>query len=84
MYVASMLIGLPFKWIFALCWSSIVAWVWMAIRILKDPDSIDRSFDEYFSRDREDICRNGIVLRLLVLFAQAHITKLQGRFGSEP
>ncbi|HXI73183.1 MAG TPA: hypothetical protein VNN22_22830 [Verrucomicrobiae bacterium] len=77
-------VGLPFKWIFALCWSSIVAWVWMTIRILKDPYSTNRSFDEYFYQDREDICCNGIVLRLLVLFAQEHITKLRGRFESEP
>jgi len=39
--------------------SSIVTRVWMAVRILKDPNISGKIFDEYFYQDREDICRNG-------------------------
>jgi len=82
-YMASILIELPFKWTFALCWSSIVTWVWMVIRILKDPYSTGKTFDEYFTgivRIFAAMERNS---PLLVLFAQAHM-KLRGRFESEP
>jgi len=38
--------------------SSVVTWVWMAVRILKDPNFTGKTFDDYFYQDREDICRN--------------------------
>ena len=36
-----------------------VAIVWMAIRILKDPYSTDKTFDEQFYLDRYDLRRGG-------------------------
>lgn len=57
-YVMSILFGLPLGWIFGLLLSSMVATVWMVIRILKDPYSTDKTFDEYFYQDRPDIRRN--------------------------
>ena len=59
MYLMSILFGLPVGWIFGLLLSSMVATVWMVIRILKDPYSTDKTFDEYFYRDRPDLRRNG-------------------------
>jgi len=48
-----------FVWILGLLFCSMVATVWMAIRILKDPYSTVKSFDDYFCQDREDIRRVG-------------------------
>jgi hypothetical protein len=58
-YLMSILFGLPLGWILGLLLSSMVAAVWMVIRILKDPYSTDKVFDEYFYQDRPDIRRNG-------------------------
>ena len=57
-YMISVLIELPFKWILSLCLSSIVALFWMVIRLLKDQYSADKTFDECFYQDREDIRRS--------------------------
>jgi hypothetical protein len=59
MYMMSVLFGLPPGWIFGLLLSSMVATVWMVIRILKDPYATDKTFDEYFYQDRPDLRRNG-------------------------
>lgn len=58
-YMISILIELPISWILVLCLLSMVASVWMVIRILKDPYSTDKTFDEFFYQDREDIRRYG-------------------------
>jgi hypothetical protein len=58
-YVMSLLFGLPFVWILGLLFSSMVATVWMVLRILKDPYSTDKTFDLYFYQDRPDLRRNG-------------------------
>lgn len=58
-YMMSILFELPIQWVFGLLLLSLVATVWMVIRILKDPYSTDKTFDEYFYQDREDIRRNG-------------------------
>ena len=58
-YMMSVLFELPVQWISGLFLSSMAATVWMVIRILKDPYSTDKTFDEYFYQDREDIRRNG-------------------------
>ena len=59
LYLMSILCGLPVTWIFSLLMLSMAATVWMVIRILKDPYSTDKTFDDYFYQDREDIRRNG-------------------------
>jgi len=58
-YLLSILADAPVQWIFGLCFLAMVGIVWMAIRILKDSYSTDKTFDEYFYMDREDIRRNG-------------------------
>jgi hypothetical protein len=49
-YMMSILFGLSLGWILGLLLSSMVATVWMVIRILKDPYTTDKTFDEYFTR----------------------------------
>jgi hypothetical protein len=39
--------------------SAAAATLWMAFRILTDPYSTDKTFDDYFYQDREDLRRNG-------------------------
>jgi cell division protein FtsW (lipid II flippase) len=58
-YMMSILAELPIPWVFTLLVAAMVATVWMVIRILKDPYFTDKSFDDYFYQDREDIRRNG-------------------------
>jgi hypothetical protein len=58
-YMLSILGGLPVVWIFSLLLAAMIATVWMVIRILKDSCSTDKTFDDYFYQDREDIRRNG-------------------------
>jgi len=58
-YMLSILFGLPFVWILALCISAMMATGWMVIRILKYPNSTDKTFDKYFYEDRPDLRRNG-------------------------
>ena len=55
----SILFGLPLVSILGLLLSFMVASVWMVIRILKDPYTTDKTFDEYLYQDRPDIRRNG-------------------------
>jgi hypothetical protein len=56
-YLAGILLDLPFPAILALLGLCFVANVWMVIRILKDPYSTEKTFDEYFYEDREDLRR---------------------------
>jgi hypothetical protein len=59
-YLMSVLLHLPLGWILGLLLSSILATVWMVIRILKDTHPTDKTFDEYFYQDRPDLRRNTI------------------------
>lgn len=56
-YLISIVLALPIALVFGLYFSSVAAMVWMAIRILKDPYSTDKTFDQYFYQDRDDIRR---------------------------
>ena len=58
-YVASICLNLPFPWIYTLYGLSVAASIWMTFRILKDPYSTDKTFDDYFYQDRPDIRRVG-------------------------
>ena len=58
-YLLSILFDLPLELILGLYLSATVATLWMVMRILKDPHSTDKTFDEYFYQDRDDIRRNG-------------------------
>ena len=58
-YALSILFGLPLVCIIGLLLLSFGTIIWMAIRILKDPWSTDKTFDDYFYQDREAIRRNG-------------------------
>jgi hypothetical protein len=60
-YLISILIELPFKLILILCLSSIAALLWMVIRLLGDQFSDDKTFDECFCQDREDMPRRKVV-----------------------
>lgn len=56
-YLLSVICDLAPWWIWGLLWAAQVATVWMAIRILKDPTSTDKTFDEFFYQDRPDLRR---------------------------
>ncbi len=58
-YVLGILFQFRFAAIAGLYFLTLTATVWMVIRILKDPYSTTKTFDEYFYQDREDIRRSG-------------------------
>ena len=58
-YLVGIILNAPLAWICALYGLSLVATIWMTLRILKDPYSTDKSFDDYFYQDRPDIRRVG-------------------------
>lgn len=58
-YALSILFGLRLEIILCLYTAATAAMLWMVFRILKDPVSTDKTFDEYFYQDREDIRRSG-------------------------
>jgi hypothetical protein len=58
-YLLCILFGLQLGWILGSFLSALVATVWMVIRILKDPRTTDKTFDEYFYEDRPDLRRSG-------------------------
>jgi hypothetical protein len=58
-HMVNVAIDAPIELLAALWLASDVAIVWKAIRILKGPYTTDKTFDECFYRDREDIRRNG-------------------------
>jgi len=60
LYLLSILFEVPVEWIFGLLACSMIAVVWMAIRILKDPFSTEKTFDEYFYQDRDDLRRTKV------------------------
>jgi hypothetical protein len=58
-YMVAAFLELRFEAVLAFYLATLVSTVWMVIRILKDPYSTDKTFDEYFYQDREDIRRCG-------------------------
>lgn len=58
-YMLSIVIGLPLGWILGLLVLSMVATVWLVIRILKDPYKTRKTFDDFFYLDRPDLRRHG-------------------------
>ena len=58
-YVMSVLIGLNDTIILGLLGMACVAIIWMAIRILKDPQTTSKTFDDQFYEDRDDLRRCG-------------------------
>ena len=59
MYLIGILLQVRLEWIYALYSLSMGACIWMALRILRDPWSTDKTFDDYFYQDRPDIRRVG-------------------------
>ena len=58
-YLIAISLNVRLDWIYALYGLSAGACIWMALRILKDPYSTDKTFDDYFYQDRPDIRRVG-------------------------
>jgi hypothetical protein len=58
-YVMSVLIGLRDAIILGLLGLACVAIIWMVIRILKDPHTTNKTFDDQFYEDRDDLRRCG-------------------------
>lgn len=58
-YLISVVFQCPAAVAFGLSALAIAATAWMAIRILKDPYSTDKTFDDQFYHDRDDIRRHG-------------------------
>jgi hypothetical protein len=58
-YVMSLVMGLQDKIIWGLLGMACVAILWMVIRILKDPYTSDKKFDDQFYADRDDLRRCG-------------------------
>ena len=58
-YVMSVVIGLPDAIILGLLGVACVAIIWMVVRILKDPHTTNKTFDDQFYEDRDDLRRCG-------------------------
>jgi hypothetical protein len=58
-YLASLVLEAPARWVLGFCLLANVSLVWMVIRILKDPFATAKTFDEYFYQDRCDLRRSG-------------------------
>ena len=58
-YLIAISLSVRLDWIYALYGLAVVACIWMALRILRDPWSTDKTFDDYFYQDRPDIRRVG-------------------------
>jgi hypothetical protein len=59
MYLIGILLRVRLEWVYALYGLAVGACVWMTLRILRDPWSTDKTFDDYFYQDRPDIRRVG-------------------------
>jgi hypothetical protein len=59
LYMWSIILDLWLALILGLYVSATIALFWMVFRILKDPYSTDRTFDDYFYQDRDDLRRHG-------------------------
>jgi uncharacterized membrane protein YqjE len=58
-YLAGVFLQLNLALVVTLYLLALISTIWMVVRILKDPYSTDKTFDEYFYQDREDIRRVG-------------------------
>ncbi len=58
-YLMSIILDLRLELILALYCAATAATLWMVWRILKDPYSCDKTFDDYFYQDRDDLRRHG-------------------------
>jgi len=58
-YALAILLGLGLEIILCLYIASTAAMLGMVFRILKDPVCTDKTFDDYFYQDRDDIRRVG-------------------------
>jgi len=58
-YIVSIILDLQWVIILGLFILSVVATIWMVLRILKDPYTTTKTFDDYFYQDRDDIRRSG-------------------------
>ncbi len=56
-YLLSVILNWATDLILVLYGASIVGLWWMTIRILKDPHSTEKSFDQFFYQDRDDLKR---------------------------
>jgi len=59
-YLIGVLLNVRLEWIYALYGLAVVACIWMAVRILKDPYSTDNTFEDSLYQDRPDIRRVGM------------------------
>lgn len=58
-YLVAGSLDLRLEWIYALYGVSVGTCIWMALKILTDPWSTEKTFDDYFYQDRPDIRRVG-------------------------
>jgi hypothetical protein len=58
-YLFSVLLPCRLEIVLSLYGVTLLATVWMVLRILKDPYSTDKTFTDYFYQDREDLRRCG-------------------------
>lgn len=58
-YMFSIMLNFELVIILVLFVISVIATIWMALRILTDPYSTTKTFDDYFYQDRDDLRRNG-------------------------
>jgi hypothetical protein len=58
-YVLSIMLDLQLAVILALFVISVIATIWMVLRILTDPYSTTKTFDDYFYQDRDDLRPGG-------------------------
>ena len=58
-YLTCLVSGVRLDLVLALFLLSIVALIYLVLRILKDPWSTDKTFDDYFYQDRDDLRRQG-------------------------
>ena len=59
LYPLGILVESPPSWLFLLFCLATGATVWMVVRILRDPYSTEKMFDDYLYQDRSDIRRLG-------------------------
>jgi len=58
-YMMSLILELRLECILGFYIASTLSTLWMAYRILTEPYTTNKTFDEYFYEDREDIRRYG-------------------------
>ncbi len=58
-YTLASQLNIPYTLIFILFLLANAAFIWMVVKILKSGEPSDKSFDDYFYEDREDLRRSG-------------------------